>query len=232
MGRLSVLIILLLAISGTISCGKQDSASPTATDSVAVAAIVVPDTTVHRIAVHPLPGRLKSLFNDSNHVQLSAARAMGFQPIRSLRDARRLSRPLVKVESCPYYVVDSLSSSVPYLIPRAASLLADIGREFADSVRARGGHEYRIRVTSLTRTNFSVKRLRRRNINATEQSCHLFGTTFDISWVKFQNLDPDFIVSLEDLKNLLAEIIYNKRRQGLCYAKFEVKQGCFHITTR
>ena len=175
---------------------------------------------------------VKSLFNDSNHVQLSAARAMGFQPIRSLRDARRLSRPLVKVESCPYYVVDSLTSSVPYLIPRAASLLADIGREFADSVRARGGHEYRIRITSLTRTHFSVNRLRRRNINATEQSCHLFGTTFDISWVKFQNLDPDFIVSLEDLKNLLAEIIYNKRRQGLCYAKFEVKQGCFHITTR
>lgn len=231
MNKLACLISALLLAFAFAGCGKAEH-SDAVTDSAATT--ISPDTSsaVHRITVRGIPGKLRRVFNDSNHVQLSAAQANGFSPIHSLRDARRLSQPIVRVQTCEHFVLDSLTSSVPYLVPKAAALLADIGREFADSVRARGGHEYRIRVTSLTRTDFSVKRLRRRNINATTQSCHLFGTTFDISWVKFQDLDPDFVVSLEDLKNILAEIIYDKRRQGLCYAKFEVKQGCFHITIR
>ncbi len=231
MNKLACLFSALLLAFAFAGCGKAEHAD-VAADSVSTILETDSSQTVHRITVHALPGKLRRVFNDSNHVQLTAAKANGFSPIHSLRDARRLSQPIVRVQSCEHFVVDSLTSSVPYLVPKAAALLTDIGREFADSVRARGGHEYRIRVTSLTRTHFSVKRLRRRNINATTQSCHLFGTTFDISWVKFHDLEPDFVVSLEDLKNILAEIIYDKRRQGLCYAKFEVKQGCFHITIR
>jgi hypothetical protein len=36
----------------------------------------------------------------------------------------------------------------------------------------------------------------------------------------------------EDLKNLLAEVIYAVREEGKCYVKYERKSGCFHITTR
>ena len=39
------------------------------------------------------------------------------------------------------------------------------------------------------------------------------------------------LTSLEDLKNILAEIIYDQREKGRCYAMFE-RQGCFHITVK
>jgi len=121
---------------------------------------------------------------------------------------------------------------MPYLVPRATQLLKDIGRAFQDTVRARGGGEYRIKVTSLLRTEYSVSHLRRRNRNASEQSCHRYGTTFDVSWTKFDCLDTTRIASLEDLKNILAEIVEHNRQKGRCYAIYERRQGCFHITVR
>ena len=121
---------------------------------------------------------------------------------------------------------------MPYLVPKAAKLLGDIGKAFRDTVKARGGKEYRIKVTSLMRSSYSVSRLKRRNRAATENSCHLYGTTFDISWTNFDCRDSSYVVSLEDLKNILAEVVYDKREQGRCYAIFERKRGCFHITAR
>ena len=190
------------------------------------------DQVVHHLPTHVVPGRLKNIFNDSNHVQLPVAQTGGFEPITTLHKAFHLNKPIVKIETCEDFTLDSLRHSMPFLVPKAAQLLHDIGRAFSDTIRARGGKEYRIRVTSLTRSTYSVSKLQRRNIAATTQSCHLYGTTFDISWVKFDCLDPSFVVSLEDLKNILAEIVYQKRAEERCYAKFEVKQGCFHITAR
>ena len=146
--------------------------------------------------------------------------------------AFRVSGPIQRIYSCDEFVVDSLWMSMPYLVPRAAQLLKDIGRTFQDTVRNRGGGDYRIKVTSLLRTEYSVSKLRRRNRNASDSSCHRFATTFDISWTKFDCLDTTQLVSLEDLKNILAEIIQQKREQGRCYAIYERRQGCFHVTVR
>ena len=129
-------------------------------------------------------------------------------------------------------MLDDLKASVPYLVPKAAQLLKEIGYAFQDSIRKRGGKAYRIKVTSVTRTDYSVSKLMRRNRAATENSCHRYGTTVDISWVKFDCMDPSMIVSLEDLKNILAEVVQGFRRQGRCYAIFERKSGCLHITVR
>ncbi|MDE6286679.1 MAG: hypothetical protein K2L99_06775, partial [Muribaculaceae bacterium] len=136
-----------------------------------------PDGGCERIRLRPI-GPLRPLFNDSNRVQLEAARAIGISPIESEADAWRLSRPLVPVRSCRNYYVDELRHSYPYLVPEAARLLADIGRAFNDSLQARGGGAYRLKVTSLLRTPATVGRLRRVNRNASEQSTHVYGTTF------------------------------------------------------
>ena len=40
------------------------------------------------------------------------------------------------------------------------------------------------------------------------------------------------VVSLEDLKNILAEVVQDFRQRGRCYAIFERKSGCLHITVR
>ena len=190
------------------------------------------DGEVHRMATHIVPGALKEIFNDTNDLQLTAARRRGIMPIEGLHNSYNHKRPLVKLSTCDAYVVDSMWFSLPYLVPRAARLLHDIGQDFADTIRARGGKHYRIHLTSALRTDYSVRRLVRRNRAATEQSCHRYGTTFDISWTKFDCRDSSYVISLEDLKNILAEIVYEKRRQGRCYAIFERRQGCFHITVR
>ena len=188
---------------------------------------------VIRFKSRVIPGRLREIFNDTNDLQLTAARAVGFEPISDLRGAYHLKRPIVPIATCRYYALDTMQRmSMPYLVPEAAQLLADIARDFQDTVRARAGADYRLRVTSMTRTDNSVARYRRRYRAATEQSCHRYGTTFDVSWARFDCRDTTRVVNLEDLKNTLAEIIYNKRAEGRCYAIYEHKSGCFHVTVR
>ena len=193
----------------------------------------MPDTANHKLRINYLGGTLGRVFNDSNHVHLDAVERVGIKPVTSAADAWSIDRPIVHVASNENYFIENLSQSHPYLIPSAEALLSDIGRAFSDSLHARGGGDYRIRVTSLLRTTSSVDRLRRRNRNAVEHSAHLHGTTFDISYVKFVYDTPGTpTCTQEDLKNLLGEILYDMREQGRCYVKYERKQGCFHISTR
>lgn len=186
---------------------------------------------MRRIAVRDI-GPLRLVLNDSNAKQLDAARKIGVDPIEDIRGAYRTKRPLVKIESCGNYEVDNLRHSLPFLVPEAAKLLNDIGREFNDSLKARGGDGYRIKVTSMLRTPHTVKKLRRVNINATETSTHQFATTFDISYTKFHKYGEEAEIHDGDLKNLLAEILNNMRLKGRCYVKFERQTSCFHITCR
>ena len=175
-------------------------------------------------------GPLGKVFNDSNFQQLETARQMGIEPISDLASAYFMKRPIVKVESNQYYQIDSLRHSLPYLVPEAAILLEDIGRNFIDSLHIRGGDSYKIKVTSLLRTPESVGRLRRVNVNATDSSTHQFATTFDISYTNFYCLDENRQINQGDLKNLLGEVLQDLRQQGRCLVKFERKTGCFHVT--
>ncbi|MCH5240504.1 MAG: hypothetical protein J1F38_09790 [Muribaculaceae bacterium] len=177
-------------------------------------------------------GPLRQVFNDSNNLQLEAARNLGIDPISDLASSYFMKRPIVKVESNSYYHIDSLRHSLPYLVPEAADLLSDIGRNFIDSLHARGGDSYKIKVTSLLRTPESVGRLRRVNINATDSSTHQFGTTFDISYTNFYCLDENRQISQGDLKNLLGEVLKDLKDQDRCLVKYEYKTGCFHITVK
>ena len=175
-------------------------------------------------------GPLSKVFNDSNYLQLEAARRLGIDPIQDLNSAYFMKRPIVKISDTEYYHIDTLKHSLPYLVPEAATLMKDIGKNFNDSLKNRGGRDNYIKVTSLLRTPESVGRLRRVNINATDSSTHQFGTTFDISYVKFYCPDPQYAVHEGDLKNLLAEVLLDLKNQGRCFVKYEYKTGCFHIT--
>ena len=243
---LPLLLSIGLALASVTSCGmgSKEEQDTTAWGYKAPPAIpmnrsitgdsmgLIDNAEIHRLPTYIEQRPLKEIFNDSNALQLVAAEANGIKPITSLRDAYHIDKPLIRIYSCDAYMLDDLSASVPYLVPKAAQLLKEIGYAFQDSVRKRGGKAYRIKVTSLTRTDYSVGKLRRRNRAATENSCHRYGTTIDISWVKFDCLDPSMVVSLEDLKNILAEVVQDFRRQGRCYAIFERKAGCLHITVR
>lgn len=193
----------------------------------------MPESNMVKLHVRPIGGSLGRIFNDSNHVHLDAAQALGIAPVERVADAWRVRRPVVKVHSNNHYVIDRLTHSLPYLVPEAAALLDEIGTRFTDSLASRGGGDYRVKVTSVLRTPSTVKRLRRVNRNATSRSAHQFGTTFDISYVNFAcGASTSRNRTQQDLKNLLAEVLYDLRNEGRCYVKYERKQGCFHITVR
>lgn len=175
-------------------------------------------------------GPLYKVFNDSNPAQLAYARNLGIEPITDLRSAFRTSKPLVEIKTTDHYLVDSLTHSVPYLVPQAARLLDDIGAAFIDSLKRRSAYGYRIKVTSLLRTPNTVRSLRRVNRNASDSSTHQYGTTFDLSYSKFQVLDSTLRLTQEDLKNLLGEVLLDFRNRGRCMVKYERKTACYHIT--
>ena len=112
-----------------------------------------------------------------------------------------------------------------------------IGQNFLDSLTCKGLNPNKVIVTSVLRTKEDVKRLRRRNGNASENSAHFYGTTFDISYKRFSKVeDPDGRpmqdVSSDTLKLVLSEVLRDLRKEEACYVKYELKQGCFHITAR
>ena len=152
-------------------------------------------------------------------------------------EAARNKQNLVCIDDNPFFHVQKLHHSVPYLVPRAANLLTDIARTFLDSLATKGIPFHKIIVTSVLRTEDDVDRLRNFNQNASEQSCHRYGTTFDISYNRYITVeDPDGPerrrVRNDTLKWILSEVLHDLRQQGKCYVKYEVKQGCFHITAR
>ncbi|MGI6816122.1 DUF5715 family protein [Bacteroides sp. KG123] len=179
----------------------------------------------------------KRSFGDLNEKHLNVAQALGISPISSREEAERMKERLQLITTNELYAVDSLTHSLPYLIPEAASLLDTIGSNFLDSLVSKGLNPNKVVVTSVLRTKEDVKRLRRHNGNASENSAHFYGTTFDISWKRFQKVEdedgrPLQEVSSDTLKLVLSEVLRDLKRAEKCYVKYELKQGCFHITAR
>lgn len=179
----------------------------------------------------------KRSFNDLNNVQLVAAKKNGIRPLASRDEAVGLGDRLVEIKECEWYDVDSLTHSIPFLVPKASELLDTLGAVFLDSLDCKGLNPNKIIVTSVLRTQRDVKRLRRSNSNASSNSCHAYGTTFDVSWKRFRKVeDPDGRpmqdVSADTLKLVLSEVLRDLKKDGKCYVKYELRQGCFHITAR
>lgn len=174
-------------------------------------------------------------FPDQNDVQLIAAQRYGVKAVENRADAEKRKSELVYVGSNPYFYIDRLRSSIPYLVPRASVLLQDIGRNFFDSLQIKGIPLHKIIVTSVLRSKDDIRKLRGHNGNAKENSCHLYGTTFDICYNRYKTVEPPEgpkrrQVRNDTLKWVLSEVLNDMRQQKRCYVKYEVKQGCFHIT--
>lgn len=176
-------------------------------------------------------------FGDLNEKHLNIAKTIGIRPLKTRESAEAQAANLQHIVSNPLYRVDSLTHSIPYLIPGAAALLDTIGQNFLDSLTSKGLNPNKIIITSVLRTQEDVKRLRRRNYNASANSAHAYGTTFDISWKRFEKIEdedgrPLQDVSSDTLKLVLSEVLRDVKKNNLCYIKYELKQGCFHITSR
>ncbi len=185
--------------------------------------------------IYSVPG-FEASFPDQNDVQLLAAEKWGVRPVADSADASKHLSSLVYVGANPYFHVDRLRDSSPFLVPRAAVLLQDIGRNFFDSLQVKHIPLHKIIVTSVLRTKADVAKLQKKNANAKSNSCHLFGTTFDVAYNRYKTVEAPGEhrreVRNDTLKWVLAEVMRDMRERNRCLIKYEVKQGCWHITVK
>ena len=221
MNKMILLAILLVVLGG---CGS-DSPKSQNTD-------IIEDTLV------AYPGRTfsyKDKFRDTQAKQEQAAKAIGLStPPQNRQQAAKMRNQLTLIKTNENYIVDSLTHSIPYLVPTAAAELESIGKEFADILQRNNLPHYRFYVTSVLRTKDDVKYLQKSgNVNATTNSCHCYGTTFDLAYYRYDKVTRTREYMHQDnIKLVLAQVLLNHQRAGKIYVKYEWRQACFHITVR
>lgn len=222
--RLALLLVGLIFVFS--ACGTKSDAGHR-----------MPDTPIEDTMV-TYPGRTfsyKDKFRDTQAKQEQAAKALGLStPPQNRQEAARMRSQLALIKSNDNYIVDSLTHSIPYLVPAAAAELERIGEGFADILQRNGLPHYQFYVTSVLRTKEDIKQLQKSgNINATTNSCHNYGTTFDLAYFRFNKVTRTREYMHQDnLKLVLGQVLLNEQRAGRIYVKYEQKQACFHITVR
>jgi hypothetical protein len=165
----------------------------------------------------------------------SAAKTRGIKPCKSDAEIRSniSAGRLVKIKDGSLYVVDRMTYSSPCATKVTKILLDEIGERLAKKTSQKGLSGVKFIITSLTRKTESLKSLRRSNKNASENSPHLYGNAFDISYKRFivrkwilTNCDKKF------LKDALGEVIWELNQERKCWATYEKGQSCFHVVAR
>ncbi len=180
-------------------------------------------------------GNYNREFNDLNDLHIIAAIKNGITPLETRADTVHQMDMLIRLpDELDLYRSYQITHSIPYLVPSAAKLFMDVAQNFRDSLYSKEIPLHKLYLTSVTRTDDDIKRLTKRNINASNNSAHRYGTTFDISWKRFDKIDQDNSVEIlpERLKLVLAQVLFDLRKDDRCYVKHERKQACFHITVR
>ena len=176
--------------------------------------------------------KLAQVFADLNEDHLVAARQYGLkEPPKTRADVN--TGGLVKITDNDYIKMWDLQYSAPYLTKSAAQELDIISRAFHDSLANHRLLNYKIVVSSVLRTDEDVERLRRRNGNASANSAHCYGTTFDIANARYWRDDEesqDAFMQPYELNKVMYEVLRDRKKQGKILCKYERKQHCFHIT--
>jgi uncharacterized protein YcbK (DUF882 family) len=163
------------------------------------------------------------------------ARRKGIKVCKTDKDLKsRISEgKLVRVSAGSRYLIDRLTFSNPYLTRDGKELLDEIARRFRDKASKKGIKGAKFIITSMTRKTENMKSLRRNNSNSSENSPHLYGNAFDITYKRFEarkwmltNCDKKF------LKDALGEVIFELRAERKCFATYERMQNCYHVVAR
>ena len=172
-------------------------------------------------------------FNDINDAHVELAKAVGLKSIPKDRESV-VKDKLALVSDNEYYVVDNLRYSVPYLTKSAAAELNTIGKAFNESLKEKGFPVYKLVVSSVLRTQEDLDHLRRSgNPNASDNSAHCYGTTFDITYTRFfREEETDEFMQPYELTKVLAEVLLEQKKAGHILVKYEKHEHCFHITAR
>jgi hypothetical protein len=145
---------------------------------------------------------------------------------------RILAGQLTRVSS-RQFKIENMAYSYPYLTRDSRKLLDEIGRRFRRKVKSDGLMGSKFIITSMTRTSRMITKLGRANSNASDNSPHLNGNAFDISYARFSFVKLH-VTECDKwyMKEALAEVIWQLREEKRCWATYEKNQGCFHVVAR
>lgn len=122
------------------------------------------------------------------------------------------------------YRIQKLDYSRAYMVSKAKIMLEKIGSRFSKETK---GNTFT--VSSITRTLEDQCRLRKVNSNASLGiSSHNYGNSFDISYVRFNDVlkyNPKMEIALEKVLKYYANA-------GRIYYIKEKQQSCYHVTVR
>lgn len=192
------------------------------------------------LANNKVYGKIKvDWYKDLNPEHLKSAKKNGIKPFKTnkgfIDEVKALVEDgkLVRIKNSWNYQVEKLTYSHPYLTPDANKFLDDLGKRFQKKLKENGMGTFAYQISSLLRTEESQRALSKSNRNASPNSSHLYGTTFDIAydsvikkplpWMKVQMADPKAI-------KLLSEAIGELRNEKRCLVVTEKLEKCFHIT--
>lgn len=128
---------------------------------------------------------------------------------------------LRKLQSNNLYEVDGLTHSQPFILPKGQRFISKLAGCYYERCVKDSLDYIPFKITSVTRSRISVEKLMRSNKNAIENSAHLKGKTFDISYRAFNGNRKQSAVFMEVLQEL--------RKDGECFVKYE-RNGCLHVT--
>ncbi|HEX8360110.1 MAG TPA: DUF5715 family protein [Longimicrobium sp.] len=193
------------------------------------------------------------LRKDVNARHLAAAQAAGPRASSEAEIARlrRTGRLVELADSTKYWVLRDLTYSVPFATPDARGTLTEAARRFQAQMDSAGAPRFRLTVTSVLRTDESQADLRKRNPNAAAGvSAHEFGTTMDISHIRYApppsepGLPPE-LAQLQDslladvarkhaatLQGELGRVLRDMRSEGKLLVMMERQQPVYHTTAR
>ena len=191
--------------------------------------------------LHPAPIGTVSVdrFRDLNAKHVKYAKQGGVSPFNTNDEFEKgigtliKDDKLVEIKDNRYYRLCPLTHSHPYLTPEAKVFLNDLGKRFQTKLDEKDLPTYYFQISSLLRTEENQKKLSRTNGNASSNSSHLYGTTFDIPYftvVKRTLFWQEAEVTDGRASKLLSEAIGELRNEGRCVAVTERNEACIHIT--
>jgi hypothetical protein len=163
------------------------------------------------------------LFNDGVNIHRKAYTKEKINEQQTDKSLINLNKKgiLKKIESNNNYTIRKLYHSKPLLLPKAVIFLDSLSNAYRQLCEKKSLSYIPFEITSVTRTVESVSKLTKTNNNAIEESAHLHGKTFDVSYRSFYNKNKQKEAFIEALSNL--------QKQKKCFVKFE-RNGCLHIT--
>ena len=179
------------------------------------------------------------MFKDLNAVHLKHAKINGVSAIKTNEDFYLGIDQLLKedklkeISDNKYYRICELTHSHPYLTPQAKTFLSDLGKSFRVKLKEAEKEGYYFQISSLLRTIENQKGLSRSNVNATPNSSHYYGNTFDIPYftvIKKTILWNEAEVMDGVVSKILSDCIGELRDEGRCVVVTERRERCFHIT--